>query len=195
MLARRVCRDACRNAAQEDAQDAAGCATNTTTNTAAAASTPSPSVAAVLSGTAKGGVNFRQRLHAEANSIFLCVEHQVLSDTHWRAFLDRAAAHAKRRGERAQFVAALARAHAQLGVQLETSRRKAHNSGRSRTGRDRRKRLETQMQRVGAWLAAEVGTPREAARDTDTASAAAPAADESTFGFAPFFPLLGIWDG
>ena len=51
------------------------------------------------------------------------------------------------------------------------------------------------MQRVGAWLAAEVGTPREAARDTDTASAAAPAADEPTFGFAPFFPLLGIWDG
>ena len=169
------CRDACR-------LEATG-SSSSSSSAAAAAATPTPSPDAVLAATAKGGVNFRQRLLAEANSTFMCVEHHVLSDHSWHSFLERAAQHAAGRGRRPQFVAALARAHRQLAAQLETSRRKAHSSGRSRTGRDRRKRLETQIERVAEWLAAEP----EGGVDV----ASAPAGEE---GFAPFFPLLGIWD-
>ena len=159
-----------------------------------------------------------------------CVEHQVLSDEAWRAHLDRAAAHATRRGRAPQFIAAVVRAHRQLGVHLETSKRKANpnpnpkpdpdpdpdpepnpgpntnpspnqaqQSGRSRTGRDRRSRLETQMSRLAAWLAAVgdgvcaegVGVDAGAARDGGAASTTTAAAADA---FAPFFPLLGIWD-
>ena len=129
----------------------------------------------MLASTDKGGVNFRQRLHAEAHSVFLCVEHHVLSDEGWRAFLDRAAEHSERRGRRPQFVAAVERARRQLAVQLEASRRK----GKKRTGRARRRRLETQMERLEAWLG-EGGTGEDA--------------DPACEAFAPFFPLLGVWD-
>jgi len=140
-----------------------------------------PALRGGLASTGKGGVNFRQRLHAEAHSVFLCIEHHVLSDDGWRVYLDRAAQHAAARGQRAQFVAAVERAHRQLGEQVEASRRKAQSSGRSRTGRDRRRRLETQMGRVAEWLAATAAGDGTATTRADEA-------------FAPFFPLLGIWD-
>lgn len=166
-----TCRDACRKAADREAGRKEENREGEEEDRAEGCSVSPAADRAPLT----GGVNFQRRLHAEAASVYLCVEHNILSDTKWRTYLDDAAAHARRRGgarQEARLRAALTRIHRQIGVQV------AHSKRKGRQGRARRRRFQTQMERVGEWLGLAAVAGEEIEEDD----------------WVPFFPLLNLWE-
>lgn len=120
------------------------------------------------------GVNFSKRIEAEQKSVYLCTEHNLLSDG-WREFLSRAEAQGLP-------LHSLESALLQLNKQLAASK--------GRGGKARRRNLQAQIDRVTMFLE-ERGMQVPEGDDKVVNELAE---GNITNEWAAFFPLLNLWD-
>lgn len=121
------------------------------------------------------GVNFSKRIEAEQKSVYLCTEHNLLSDG-WRGFLSRAEA-------QDLTLKSLESALMQLHKQLIASK--------GRGGKARRRNLQAQIDRVTVFLE-ERGVHVQEVNGKIVTEAAQDHPDDEEW--AAFFPLLNLWD-